>query len=358
MSFKEKFESLKNTTKGRLISFGLILLINTAILYVPLGECLIIFLIPVATFGIQYLFGERKMKLFIIIGFVLLLITGLIISGLLAYSAFSYSPAPLEGSTADGTVILDNGKVAPRSGYGGQNFNYTVTYFDPGGLTGNATILVNIYSPSSGLSENYSMLPVDINATTGIEYYYEIALPEDIHYFRFIALDAMSTLAIATGSFTDQAGISWEQGPINLPATQFLIFGLASYVPLLIMIYLLFIMLYWWTQKARTYAPMPPPKPKKEEEEFTCSKCGADVPGDATKCPNCGEEFEEEEEEEKVPKEVAEKIEKGRLYCKVCNDNIKKGDMILGCQCGRYYHLRCADKIGRCPHCGTDFKEE
>ncbi|HSV42403.1 MAG TPA: zinc ribbon domain-containing protein, partial [Methanomassiliicoccales archaeon] len=37
------------------------------------------------------------------------------------------------------------------------------------------------------------------------------------------------------------------------------------------------------------------------EEKFVCSECGADVPIDASKCPQCGDSFEEEKKDEKCP---------------------------------------------------------
>ncbi len=47
-------------------------------------------------------------------------------------------------------------------------------------------------------------------------------------------------------------------------------------------------------QKEEAKAPTPA-KPKKAEpygDTFVCSECGAEVPGEATKCPKCGEKFD------------------------------------------------------------------
>jgi hypothetical protein len=350
-TFKEKFESIKGTPKGMLLSLGIILGINTLILFVPLGECLIILLLPLTAFGIQYLFGERTMKRFVLMGLLALFLTGLILAGTYTYQIYGYTNyEPVKAHTDDNVLVLRDGDVKPRGFTENMVYNFTVTYIDPVGLPNQ--IIVNIYSPAIGFDKNYSMLPVDNSTDTasGKDYYFETPLAESLFFFSYYVENSTSAQAISEGTFGD-----YELGPVNLSAAQFIIIGL-SYVPFLAMIYLLFILLYWWTQKARTYQPPRPPEETKDEEEFTCSKCGADVPGDATRCPKCGEEFEEdEEEEEKEKKEtvMASKTDMG--YCRVCNRRVNKGDMMLGCQCGRAYHLRCANKVGKCPACGTEF---
>jgi hypothetical protein len=356
-TFKEKFDSIKGTSKGILISFLLIIVINTLILWAPLGECLIIFLIPVATFGIQYIFGERTMKRFILIGLVVLLLTGLLLGAVYSVQIAGYADHPnFEGQAPDGTLILTNGQVEPKGVSETQPYNFTVTYIDPGGLP--TSITVNIYSPALDLNVTHPMLPADSSndTATGKSYFYSTTLDQSLYFFSFSTINSTGVATTASGTFGD-----YELGPVNLPFHEFLILGL-TYVPFLAMIYLLFIMLYWWTKKAKTYQP-PRPRPddsKDDDEEFTCSKCGADVPGSAAKCPSCGEEFEEDEEEEKEKEKGKEKEEEKAgdesRICRVCNYTIKKGDMILGCQCGRAYHLRCAQRVGKCPSCGTDFK--
>jgi len=346
-TFKEKFDAIKNTTKGKLIAFGLILLVNTGLLFfivfVMPDVCLMSILVPLSIFGIQFLFGERRMSWLIVIGLVIILISGLILGAVIAYDNYNYTPSPLEGSTSTGVTVLTNGRVDPRSGPADQVYNYTITYTDLGGPP--LSIVVNIYAPYLGFDENRSMIPVDPSSdpSTGSEYYHETTLPRGIYFYEFRCRNSTGVWANTT----------YESGPVNEDMSYFMIVGL-SFLPYLAMIYLLIIMLYWWTQKAKTYRPQPPPpKEPSKEDEFTCSKCGADVPGDATKCPKCGEEFEEDEAEPKI----SEKIEKGLVYCKVCMGTIKKGDMILGCQCGRAYHLKCAQRVGKCPSCGTEFKE-
>ncbi|MCK5548683.1 MAG: hypothetical protein KAI64_06685 [Thermoplasmata archaeon] len=356
MSFQETFEKLKNTTKGKIIAIGLILLINTVLLFFSWVGCIIIMLIPVATFGVQYLFGERELKWFILLGLVLLLVTGLIYGAILAIDFNNYETTPLEGRTSDGTLVLSNGAVTPFVGTGNNRFNFTVTYQDSSGNMP-AVMNVNMVSVLTAANETKLMNELDAgdtNTTDGKQYYYEATLAEDVYYYMFIS--QTSSLEWANTTTTNLG--TYELGPVNIPITQFMVIGLYN-LPLFAMIYFLVVMLYWWSAKAKakTYAPAPKPHEKKEEEdEFTCSKCNADVPANAKKCPKCGEAFDEEGEDKAVPAEISEKMEKGRLYCKVCNDNITKGDTVLGCQCGRYYHLKCALKNKRCPHCGTDFE--
>jgi hypothetical protein len=363
-TFKEKFESLKGTNTGRLIALGLILLINTGLLFVPLG-CMIILLIPLATMGIQYLFGERSIKMMILFGLLALLLTCLILGVFLADQYANYDTPPVEGYSASGFKVLENAKVNPISGSGNQIYNFTVIYTDPGG-TPDPAIRVTITSEGVqinptlgiiGINETHLMNPVNASASSaeGKEYYFTTNLPDGVFFYNIMATNGSVILA-NTSVTIDGVEYSYSMGPVNIPFSSFIFLGLTN-VPFLAMIYLLFILLYWWTQKAKTYQPPRPPEEKKDEDEFTCSKCGADVPGDATRCPKCGEAFEEDEEEKKEEgkKEtvMASKTDAG--YCRVCNRRVNKGDMMLGCQCGRAYHLRCANQVGKCPACGTEF---
>ena len=357
-TLKERFDALKGTKLGKLLAFLLILLISTALLYVSWLGCIIVLLIPVSAFGVQYLFGERNLKWLIIIGILALVVVGIIFGALLAQQTYDYRAEPLKADTDDGVRTLDNGTFVPRTGDANQRFNFTVEFYDEGGGLPQQK-LVNIWSSFTRANDTYEMAPsdpADNDSTNGKTYYFETTLPEDLHYFRFIFQNASGKWATAAGTLygPNYQMPYYEQGPINLPVTQLLsesiVIGLYNTV-FLLMIFLLLVMLYWWTKKSRTYAPPPKPSaPGKAKEEFTCSKCGADVPGDAVKCPKCGEAFEDDRERPEKEKEA----EAGT--CRVCNAPVKKGELLLGCQCGRAYHLRCAQKVGKCPACGTEFK--
>ena len=341
---KSEFEKLKGTAKGRLIAVLLILLAITGLLllivYVIPDICLTSLLIPLAIFGIQYLFGEREMKRFIIVGLLLILVTGLIFGLLLAHQYNSYNPPPLEGRTPDGTLTLRDGKVTPRTGSGTMDFNFTVTYIDPVGPNLTDPVSVHVEGPTLAYNETRVMYPVDNSTNSTVDgkaYYCEITLAEGLYYHEFQTRNSSGYWA----------NTSFEQGPVSLSLSQFLLVGFLT-LPYLALMYFVFVMMYWWIQKAKSMQPSLPPA--KKADEFTCSKCGADVPADATKCSKCGEEFEEDEEEKGAEKGIEK-------TCKVCNENIKKDDLVLGCKCGTTYHVRCARKVMKCPNCGREFKE-
>ncbi len=210
-TFKEKFESLKGTNKGMLISLGLILGINALILFFPLGECLIILLLPLTVFGIQYVFGERAMRRFVLVGLLALFLTGLILAGTYSYQIYGYTDyEPVNAYTDDQTLVLTNGDVRPRGFTESMVYNFTVTYIDPGGLPD--VLTVNIYSPATGFNETYFMLQVDNSTDTagGKEYYFTRALAESLYFYSFSVQNSTGQKAVSDGSFND-----YELGPVK-----------------------------------------------------------------------------------------------------------------------------------------------
>lgn len=81
-----------------------------------------------------------------------------------------------------------------------------------------------------------------------------------------------------------------------------------------------------------------------EGDTFVCSECGTDVPSDATVCPKCGEKFEPEKDEEQKEETVAPAPAKPKgpeAY----------GDTFVCSECG----AEVPGEATKCPKCGEKF---
>ncbi len=93
------------------------------------------------------------------------------------------SPIVTEGEPA-----LFECKVIPSSGLAGENFNYTVTYFDPNNDLP-AEILVNITGPSGGNFMMHEVNPDDTDCIDGKLYHLNLTLLKGIYSYHFAASD-------------------------------------------------------------------------------------------------------------------------------------------------------------------------
>ena len=287
------------------------------------GGCFASILVALTTFGIPYLFGVRSVKTFLKAGTLLIIITGILFGAL--YTYFMYNQTYLfESKTVNDMQLLD-GSVTPYLGDENSYFNYTVSYVGTESPS-NITVYVNI----TGLMKDYDK-NINLIHANGL-YYNETVLEEDLYLYHF-AVHSHNTntwnetevgFGPITLPFSDMLGSQILQGVIIL----FLNTGLMFYFILV---------LFWWTKKAKQDRKKLYGAPEAEEEEkaeereeeteeefeeegkeggkdeefeeeieeegkieakgeYTCTACGADVDGDATKCPNCGEEFEGEDE--------------------------------------------------------------
>jgi len=78
---------------------------------------------------------------------------------------------------------------------------------------------------------------------------------------------------------------------------------------------------------------LPAPGRGGTEEKFICSECGAEVLSSASKCPQCGEKFDESKDEPVTP--------------------VKKKDEFVCTECG----ATVDEKAKTCWNCGKEFED-
>jgi ribosomal protein L40E len=116
-------------------------------------------------------------------------------------------------------------------------------------------------------------------------------------------------------------------------------------------LFYMLIVLTWWMdsskkkfdqKQAERLKNAPPPvtgtgASKERKEKFVCSECGAEVPIDASKCPQCGEKFEDDGTTQKaIAPPSSTKPEE--FVCSECGKTVKASDT-------------------KCWNCGKEFDE-
>lgn len=303
------------------------------------GGCFSPILVALATFGIPYFFGIKGVKSHLKAGTVIILIVGVLFGTL--YTYFMYEQSYIfEPKSLSDTYLVD-GTVSPYLGNESESFNYTVK-FREAEPTSNFTVYVNI----TGLSDEKEQ-SIPLSKANGY-YYNETNLGKDVYFYYFVL-------------YSHENGTWYETtvglGPITIPFSELI--GLQILQGILILflnsglIFYLILGFYWWSKKSkedrkRMEEEMLAEAEAKEKEgkdefeveeeeefeeeegeeteeedlegeekdkrdekeikekeikeevkgEYICTECGATVDADATKCPKCGEEFEEDEDEE------------------------------------------------------------
>lgn len=99
----------------------------------------------------------------------------------------------------------------------------------------------------------------------------------------------------------------------------------------------------------------PIPEEKITVEIYECPVCGVDVDEDATRCPECGEPFEEEQSLDEILDELEElEEEPTHTECPVCGTEVKK-DAKRCPLCGEPFEEE--EEINECPVCGAEIPE-
>jgi len=81
-----------------------------------------------------------------------------------------------------------------------------------------------------------------------------------------------------------------------------------------------------------------------EGDSFVCSECGTDVPSEATVCPKCGEKFDAEKAEEQKDETIAPTPAKPKVA-------ERYGDTFVCSECG----AEVPGEATKCPKCGEKF---
>jgi ribosomal protein L40E len=293
---------------------------------------------PLVLLGIMWQFGVKGVKKLLIIGAV----SCLVFAGVTVwYSVDYYQHVEQRVATSTETVVSNNqtvslmvdGTVDPLFGTSSTVYNFTVSFNLPD--NGTSTIKdVNLVIESVALpsvSNNYTMLQAPSENNKIALYYYNNTVSNPVSRFIFYANVSDSWKL----SPSWKVNYSWIVATDHRDGAEYLLFGpvykdsFAVLVPLIPLgllqvftsfypIYILLLVMIWWTRRARrmrveAYERAISDKEKEtkdvrkeeakvpslakamgleKEEGFVCSECGADVPADAKKCPKCGEKFD------------------------------------------------------------------
>ena len=311
---KEQFEKFKKTPLTLPVGAAVTGLAFYAMLLYMLNSCLLPILPPFIMLLVFWNFGIKRVKKLLLGGIIACTILMVIETGFFVDVYSNYEP--VVGHSED--YILYNGMVDPLNGDAQTAFNFTLDI----NITKDPTVpITNVTVMIIGLNDmrNETMtLALRDNETAS--YYYMTTISEPINQHAFWA-NVNGTWYLA-GDFVDgeEAG---AMGPIYTSAWEvakpLLYFSaLQAYVQFM-GIYTMVVGMIWWTRRTRRMrekqlndwetkrkdAVAKAPKEdtrvpslakamglEEEEDSFVCSECGADVPGDAKACPQCGEKFD------------------------------------------------------------------
>lgn len=371
------FGNLKKSKLLWILYIPLTILVNISLALT--GTCLALIMLGVITFGIPYLFGVRSVKTFLKAGIMIILITGILFGAI--YTHFMYNQIYFfEARTVEDTHLV-NGTVTPYKGGENTSFNFTVKYIGTESEE-NITVYVNITGLASKYKKSFEL------KKNGTIYYYEIILDENIYKYIFAA-----NLSRADEWVKTEEGF----GPITMSYSDIMIsqiiFGVISlFLNAGIIFFMVIALFYWrktgqedrrrWDEQQKAKEEKPKEEEKEEEEgDYECTKCGASVDADATKCWKCGEVFEGEEgeqeketvEEDYECTECGASVSEDATKCPICGEEFEgmeeeeeKGkeaekdvkeearDEYLCTECG----AAVDSDATKCPKCGEEFEGE
>lgn len=275
-------------------------------------------LIPFLTIAALWYFGIRRGRFLLLFGLVSLLLFTLPFTALVTASYRAIEPE--EARSLDG--VLFNGTVTPFTGPKDATYTYRIDA-QPGANVSEAFVNVSRgIVPSEPVQlrlEKQGEIDPVTNATIWLTNTSQV---EVINAYKFVARINGSWVEAGGGGSLTQ--VAWLTGPVNddgwTIAAAFFPFAVA-YVPFSVGLpFFVLVGLIWWLRRMRRarevqYAkargkPVPSgghatkepdirataEQARKEgvpvQEGYFCTECGADVPADATSCPNCGEKFE------------------------------------------------------------------
>jgi len=231
-------------------------------------------------------------------------------------------------STSEDGKTLTNGTVTPLHGPPGQVYHFTLEVHPNWTGTHKNFTKVNVSVSSvkfpGGIYENNSMIldAARSDANTSY-YYYDTTVGSAVSIYIFWA--EYPNGSVEKGAIWYPLSYSYPEGPISSDTGALILTLLPySFIQTFMSVYVAFILIVgmiWWTRRARKMREQQIEKWKLEEAEkdaskpkstqlkvpsrykttgtekgagetFVCSECGADVPAEATVCPNCGEKFD------------------------------------------------------------------
>jgi len=309
----ELFEKFKKTPYTIPVGAAIIAGVFSLLLTFLFDSCLVTLIPPFMMLGIYWLFDIKRAKKLLLAGFIGCL--AMFAAETYFFVGYFSDVEQVEAHSENGW--LSDGYVTPLRADMDTVFNYTLNI----NVNASAVAVDNVTVLIMGLNNywNETMILVSSNNTVS-KYYYTTTLSDPINYYVFWAsIDGRYYVAAQYEDMYESpvlGPISTDEWHIAQPVAYY------SALQTLVQffgIYALIVGMIWWTRRARRMrmeqiskweekqkkalkdAPKEETKVpslakamglEKEDETFVCSECGADVPGDATACPKCGEKFE------------------------------------------------------------------
>lgn len=328
-NLKSRFLRFRENKYAIYIGLALTFIICSLLLvYSSYLLCFGLLLVALAGYYIPYFFGMKSRKKLAVWGIILILL----LSFPYAFSIVEGQKATTDNllSSQDGGMI--DGKVDPVNGDASTVHTFSIlvtndTYSD---------VRVVIYDGwTSTLVSNNTMTGTAVAG--GTLYSFSGTLQNRTEYYYYY-------MANAGGDWVTTKTANY--GPMHVTDVDLY----AHWLPLLIfalflevgLLYFLLLILNWWTDRSKARMAevqkqraggLPAPGKEGQEEKFICSECGAEVPGSASKCPQCGERFDEAKDEPAAPK--------------------KKKDEFVCTECG----ATVDEKARTCWNCGKEFED-
>jgi len=320
-NFKKMFDDFRKKKYAIPIGLVITVLVATLLIVFLWYECFSLILIAILAYAIPYYFGMKNRKKLAVFGVGLFLFLGLIFT----VSSF-YAFKNLEGSTiSSDNNILINGTVSPYQAGPSTVYTFSVVLM---GDNGSGLVWVNITNAWPGNVDDINNTMNPLRPTPGgYVFVLNRTLPEGIYQYHFVAKNDSNYVRTST----------WAIGPLSVSDEvlfQQLLYNrmLAVWLQVATLFYMV-LALTWWMDSSKKRSeelrkrlgedkktkPVTKPQKGKESktedkkktvEKLVCSECGAEVPTDARKCPQCGEPFEEENE----------------LICTECGAKVKESD--------------------------------
>ncbi len=285
MGLKESLESFMK--KRYALPLVFLLTIGIDLLLLTMATCYTVVLISILTFAIPYYVGLRDVKKFFVVGVLAFLIITL------AWAPIFLSQAqPPVNSPSSGAGNIMGATVSPYRGTADTPYNFTATVYAPGGAP---VVWLNYQKIGDKNTTTVAMQVAErgINSST-YTCYYASTLDEGVYYFNI-------NVSTAAGNVSTPP----RPGPINTDFNG----AYMAFLPVvlyesgvMLFLFIILLMIFWWSQKAREEKLKKYPEPELDESEdeeiFYCSSCGAPVKASDLFCPKCGEPLEDDDESE------------------------------------------------------------
>ncbi|MDD1768837.1 MAG: zinc-ribbon domain-containing protein [Methanomassiliicoccales archaeon] len=320
---RKKFEEFKGKKYAIPIGLVLTIAVTTLLLVFLLDACLSVILIAILAYAIPFYFGLKNRKRLALFGLALFIFLGFVFAATVFYA---YTGYPGDHISSEDSVLV-NGTVNPYKADASATFTYSVMLAG-GNESGKVWANISSFGIGEAYSANQTMEPYEPTPIPGGQVFVlNKTMPAGVYAYHFASFD----------------GTSWHRtsiqglGPLSLADDAF--FGQLLYQGMIRVwlqiatLFYMIIVLTWWMDNSKKRAGElrkqaeegkkkkdagRPEKGKEAQtdikkkivEKLVCSECGAEVPADAKKCPQCGEPFEEEAE----------------LICTSCGAKVKESD--------------------------------